>query len=59
MSTQPQEDVLAQQKEEDIHKMLICKVCIIDNLLTLPFLVPHRHSRFELQDEALCLQEGF
>ena len=27
MSTQPQEDILAQQKEEDIHKMLICKVC--------------------------------
>lgn len=57
MSTQPQEDILAQQKEEDIHKMLICKVC--NRIMTqYPFLVPHRYSRPQLQDEALCLQEG-
>ena len=55
MSTQPQEDILAQQKEEDIHKMLICKVCDITTKLIYSFLVSHRYTRSELQDEAICL----
>lgn len=61
MSAQPQEDVFAQQKEEDIHKMLICKVR--ESYLPLfpyinLFLDPRWYQRYQLQNEEIYLQEG-